>query len=282
MAKQLHDKALTIYTDGSCFPSPRAGGLGYLFVWTDENGEEQTHPACPPGWQQATNNQMELQAVVEALEYATSGRAPFDLSSFDKITIYSDAQYLTDNFNTAIYEWSRNGWTKRDGAPVRNTRVWKDILRLLRRLDRDHRLRVRVEWVKGHKKDPHNKAADKLARASAKGPQRRGFIQPARIRRKRSPNKVKEGSIRMGGQTVEVHIIVDQWLPAPHSCLELIYEVTDEASPYFECVDKITSKIEVRAGHVYLVRLNEDQGHPQIVEVLHEVDDADEQPEGSD
>lgn len=41
--QQLDENALKIYTDGSCFPSPRVGGVGYLFVTVDDDGNEVIH-----------------------------------------------------------------------------------------------------------------------------------------------------------------------------------------------------------------------------------------------
>jgi ribonuclease HI len=77
---QLDENALNIYTDGSCYPSPRLGGVGYLFATVDEHGRPAIHEECPPGWKAATNNQMELQACIEAVGFALDRRAPFDLS----------------------------------------------------------------------------------------------------------------------------------------------------------------------------------------------------------
>lgn len=59
--EQLDDKALNIYTDGSSYSSPRVGGVGFMFIAVDDEGEQETHEECPPGWQGASNNQMELQ-----------------------------------------------------------------------------------------------------------------------------------------------------------------------------------------------------------------------------
>jgi hypothetical protein len=53
-----------------------------------------------------------------------------------------------------------------------------------------------------------------------------------------------------------------------------MYEVVDEESPDFQLVDKITSDIPLGAGHIYVVRLNDEQRNPQIAEKLSEVVDA--------
>jgi RNase H len=69
---EIHDdNALVIYTDGSCLPRPRRGGFAYLLVSVDQAGAEVTFPYNPPGRLGATNNEMELTAVVEALRAVT-------------------------------------------------------------------------------------------------------------------------------------------------------------------------------------------------------------------
>lgn len=62
---QLDEDALTIYTDGSSYSSPRMGGAGFLFIAINKNGDPEIHEESPPGWRGATNNQMELQACIE-------------------------------------------------------------------------------------------------------------------------------------------------------------------------------------------------------------------------
>lgn len=150
-----------------------------------------------------------------------------------------------------------------------NTPQWKELIALIRRADRMGK-RVEIRWVKGHRKDPHNKRVDKLAKQSAKTPSKR-TLAPARVRRKKSPNKVNPGSVRMEGQVTTIHVIVDQWLPAPHKCYRYMYEVMEEESPYYQRVDKCTSDIMLGAGHTYVVRFNADRGNPLIVEMLEEV-----------
>lgn len=272
LVKQLHDSALSIFTDGSGLHGPRTGGIGIVFVWTGEDGSEQTYEESPPGYQQATNNQMEIQAAIEALKLAKREHMPFDLAQFDRITIYSDAQYLTDNYGTALNVWSRNGWRLSGGGPVHNIRAWKELLRTVKGIWRDYSLRVSFEWVKGHKSEPHNKRADKLAGQSARSAPRRGVLQPARVRRKLTPNEIEVGSVGIEGQEIEVRIISDEWVPPPHRCYRFNYEVMDETSPYFQRADKITSEHALRAGHVYVVQFNDDPKNPQILDVIREVE----------
>jgi ribonuclease HI len=54
----LDEKALNICTDGSSYSSPRVGGVGFMFIAVDDEGEQETHEECPPGWIGASNNQI--------------------------------------------------------------------------------------------------------------------------------------------------------------------------------------------------------------------------------
>jgi ribonuclease HI len=268
--QQLDELALTIYTDGSSYSSPRVGGVGFIFIAVDDEGHEETHEECPPGWKGATNNQMELQACIEALRIATGRPPPFDLSRFDKIVIRSDSEYVCDNFTKVKFEWPGNRWRTRSGAPVLNTPEWQELLRLVRRIDRDSRLRVEIQWVKGHKKDRFNKRVDNLAKQSAKSPSRR-TSGPQRVRRKKSPYAVEIGSVRMEGQVATVHIITDQYLRSPHKCYRYMYEVMDEGSRFFRRVDYVTADVMLSAGHTYSVRFNDNSSNPRIEEMLAEI-----------
>jgi ribonuclease HI len=278
--RQTAENTLTIYTDGSCYSSPRRGGAGFLFVTINSAGDEVVHEESPPGWLGATNNQMELQAVIEALGMATGRHPPVDPDSYKNITVCTDSMYVAENFPRALHEWSKTGWTKRGGAPVANTHQWREIVKLVRRAARV-RKRIDIEWIKGHKKDPYNRRADKLAKTSAKTPSSR-VIRPARIRRKKSPNSVDIGSIPMQGQEVHIHVITDEYLPPPHKCYRYMYEILDPESPYNELVDKATSNVLLNAGHYYRVRLNTDQSNPQIAELLEELVGAPTEPAPQD
>jgi ribonuclease HI len=158
--EQLEEKALNIYTDGSCYDSPRMGGVGYLFVSVDDQGHPQIHEECPPGWRSATNNQMELQACIEALGLALGRRSPVDMAKFHKIVIRSDSQYVVDNFDKAKFEWPGTRWTTRGGAPVANTTQWKELMRLVKKAG----VRVEARW-EGAWKGPLEQASGQTRQA---------------------------------------------------------------------------------------------------------------------
>ncbi len=105
---------------------------------------------------------MELAACVGALKYAAKH---YDADAYERIVIYTDSMYVSGNLNKARYKWSSNKWRNRAGKPMANAEMWKVLLKLIRKAPR----RVDIKWVKGHSKNPHNKAVDKLAKESAKG-----------------------------------------------------------------------------------------------------------------
>lgn len=271
--QELAENALNIYTDGSQFSKRRRqGGAGFLFISVDADGEPLIHEESPPGWKGATNNQMELQACIEALKLATGRHPPISLDSLDKVVIYTDSQYVSENYGTAIYQWSKSDWKKRGGAPVSNTPQWKELLMLARRLDRMGK-RFEIKWVKGHKKDPYNEQADDLAKASARASSER-VLRPVRVRRKLSPRRCDPGCVRLRGQREVVRLITAEYLPPPHDCYAYMYEVTAPESSDFQLVDKATSDLMLSAGHIYEVRFNEDPRRPRIEEMLREIEQS--------
>lgn len=264
--QQLDENALNIYTDGSCRPSPRRGGIGFLFITVDDNGHEQVHEECPPGWRSATNNQMELQAVIDSLAFVLDRHSPFDLSRFNKVVIYTDSMYVQGNFNKAKFEWPKTRWTTRQGPPVANTPQWKELISLVKHSP----LRVDIKWIKGHKDDPHNIKVDELARMSADDSSKR-TLKPQRVRHKISTLKVKRESVQMEAQTTVVHITADEWLRPPHNCYKYTFEVIEPASPYHLARDICHSHFMLNAGHFYKVRFNDNTRDPWIEEAFEEI-----------
>jgi RNase H len=111
----------------------------------------------------------------------------------------TDATYAAEDLNNALYNWPRNGWTTREGAPVLNADLWKELTREYRKL-KQQRLRVEITWRKGHSaSNPHNKVADKLAKQSAGSPLEATRVAPV-VRRKKSMRTTERGSELMLGQ----------------------------------------------------------------------------------
>jgi ribonuclease HI len=225
------ENALNIYTDGSSLARPRRGGIGIRLITTDRIGNEILEDIEVPGHKNATNNQMELYACVAALQEA---RDFHDLSSLNSIEIYTDSQYVSENYRSAMFTWSANRWQNRDGRPIANADLWKDLVKLIKKFSP---LRVNIHWVKGHSKDEHNRAADKLAKKSARSP-----LNPALsivdVRRKKTEQSVEIGSVEMRGQRLRIRIITSEYWKVQR-IVKYKYEVLSKGSRYFKNVDII-------------------------------------------
>lgn len=267
MAK-IVENALVIYTDGSCHPKGRRGGFGILFLHYDEVGNEiELDNYIAPSLKGTTSQRMELEACVTALKMAPSMSC---YNHVDSVVIRTDSQYIATYHLSALTHWRKNKWRNYSGKAVDNAELWQHFVRAYKKITKA----VRIEKVKAHgrgrNKDPHNDAADKLARASANNPLKRTEHRST-VRRKLSPYKTEGGSIRMEGQKIVLRIIETVPLRV-HRTTKYRCEVVSTDSPYFQRVDWLYSSADLRHGHTYEVLLNSDQGNPTIVEMLGEID----------
>lgn len=257
------EDALNIFTDGSSFSGPRVGGYGIVLVHYDDDGDEIVEEHSPPGYQGATNNQMELLACVMALKHAAKHRA---IRRVQSVYIFSDSKYVVDNYKNAMFQWSRNGWMTAKGNPVANAADWKSLIREARKIGK----RVEFEWVKGHAKSAFNKSADKLARASAKSATNAPRSVVA-VRRKTTEKSVDVSSVEMRGQRLRVRIITTEYQPM-HKLTKFRYEVISKGSKYFGNVDFIYSDLDMRAGHHYEISVNRETSRPRVLSVIRELE----------
>ncbi len=97
----------------------------------------------------ATNQQMELKAIIEALKYAKK------YFSDDEIGILSDSAYCVNGMNDRWFDkWILNKWTNSKGEPVKNKELWQELIEL------DKELNVKYVKVLGHSGDELNELAD--------------------------------------------------------------------------------------------------------------------------
>lgn len=137
-----------IYTDGACSGNPGPGGWGAILQW---NGTEKE---LSGGDAHTTNNRMEMQAVIEALNA---------LKKPCKAIIHSDSALIINAFKQNwIRNWQKRGWRKADKKPVENKELWQAMLKAME----PHQ----VEWVKvkGHSGIELNERVDQLAVAESK------------------------------------------------------------------------------------------------------------------
>ncbi len=136
-------QTVEIYTDGACSGNPGPGGWGVLLRY---NGVEKE--LCG-GEAQTTNNRMELQAAIEALNA---------LKKSCSVDLHTDSSYVRNGISDWIANWKRRGWKTADKKPVKNVELWQALDEARTRHD------VRWHWVKGHAGHPENERADELAR----------------------------------------------------------------------------------------------------------------------
>ena len=133
---------VTIYTDGACKGNPGPGGWG---AWL-RSGEHERE--LWGGERQTTNNRMELQAVIEALNAL---RGP------SLVQMHVDSEYVRNGITTWIHGWKRRGWRTADNKPVKNVDLWQRLEAAVA----PHQ--IEWHWVRGHTGDPGNERADALA-----------------------------------------------------------------------------------------------------------------------
>ena len=135
-----------IFCDGSTNPNPGPGGWGVVAVrdgailWSERGDAPHT-----------TNNRMELSAIIAALRRLPEGDAA-------ATTIYSDSRLCVQTLAEWAPRWERNGWTRRDGEPIKNLELVREAVELAR-----SRPGVAFEWQKGHAGSTWNEYADRLA-----------------------------------------------------------------------------------------------------------------------
>ena len=139
-----------IYTDGACEGNPGSGGWAAL-LQRDGNTKELSG-----GELETTNNRMELQAAVRALQ---SLQRPYS------VHLHTDSKYLRLGMTEWLPTWISHGWLTAQHRPVKNRDLWEE----LHRLARIHE--IEWHWVKAHAGNPLNERVDALARqAIRRGP----------------------------------------------------------------------------------------------------------------
>jgi ribonuclease HI len=245
------EDALNIYTDGSSYPNKqRTAGVGIRFLWINGSGNEETEDYAPIGWQKATVDEMEIEACTIALKEAR--RLFKDMSRFRRVVIFSDSLYIIDNFVKAMNVWPNRAWRGVNGVPVENIELWKRLRKEVNACP----IRVKVEWVKGHKSNIHNRAADNLAKQSASMP----FNKPLSISettRKWSDRKTKRGCVPVAGQEIKIRIISREY--KKHAKVyEYRYEVIDPADKSYKDLDFVRCGQGLSRNKCFRVRLNSD------------------------
>lgn len=134
---------LKIYTDGSA--QAKHSGWGYVVYKDNELIDAQGELIAD-----ATNNKMELIAIIQALKkYGTTG--------WDSPIIYTDSTYAQKSLTQWYPKWRDNGWQGTKGL-IENLDLIKMAVDLL---EHDHY--AIIEKVSGHSGIEGNEFADAIA-----------------------------------------------------------------------------------------------------------------------
>ena len=133
---------VVVYTDGACSGNPGPGGWGSVLLFNGHRRE------LSGGASETTNNRMELQAVISAMNA---------LKRPCTVTIHTDSTYVMKGMTEWLVEWKKRDWRTAAKKPVKNVDLWKELE------DAVSSHKVQWRWVKGHSGVPENERADELA-----------------------------------------------------------------------------------------------------------------------
>ena len=137
-------KKVIIHTDGSCRGNPGPGGWAAIIEYGKHKRELSGNSTA------TTNNRMELQAAIEALNA---------LKESCEVEFYTDSQYVKNGVQSWLAGWKQNGWKTKTKNPVKNEDLWRALDTAV------SRHRIKWHWVKGHAGHAANERCDELARA---------------------------------------------------------------------------------------------------------------------
>jgi ribonuclease HI len=156
-------QAVVIHSDGGCHGNPGPGGWAAVLKCGPHRRE------LSGGVPATTNNRMELQAAIEALNALKRPCA---------VEFFTDSKYVRDGITKWVSGWKRFGWLTKAREPVKNADLWRQLDAAAAR----HQ--VNWHWVKGHAGHGGNERCDRMAQRAI-----------ARVKKAHTPAELK-GSLR--------------------------------------------------------------------------------------
>lgn len=144
--REVEMARIDIFTDGGCSGNPGPGGWAFVvlsdgqLITTSSGSNEHT-----------TNNIMELNAVINALDVCT-------IMGFSDVNLHTDSQYVKNGITDWIKSWKARGWKTASKDPVKNRELWEKLDGL------NSKLNVTWTWVKGHAGIKYNEMCDSMVR----------------------------------------------------------------------------------------------------------------------
>lgn len=141
--KKAEKPFVEIYADGACSGNPGTGGFGAIL----RSGlKEKELLGCE---RLATNNRMELLAVISAFEA---------LKKPCRVKVVTDSTYVVRGMSEWIHVWREKGWKTSQKKDVLNRDLWERLYRA----SEPHE--TEWGWIKSHNGHPENERCDRLAR----------------------------------------------------------------------------------------------------------------------
>lgn len=134
-------KRVTLFCDGSSLGNPGYGGWCGILRYKDKE------KIIKGSAENATNNQMELSALIFSLKA---------LKEPCEVLVISDSKYVLDGLS----KWLPN-WIIKNFKNVKNPELWKQYLEV----SKLHK--IQVASVKGHNGHKENELCDKIAKEEA-------------------------------------------------------------------------------------------------------------------
>jgi ribonuclease HI len=158
-------RKITIYTDGAARGNPGPAGWGAVIIFHDDElkiknsklkilevGGREKH---------ATNNQMELEAAIEALKNIKISRSNLYIPQGSPVEIITDSKYVVLGITEWIHNWMKKGWRTAGRKPVLNRELWEELFEL------NEEIKPKWSYVEGHGTDKYNNRADEIATSFA-------------------------------------------------------------------------------------------------------------------
>lgn len=140
----MMEQTVTIYTDGGCWPNPGHGGWGAVLIFDRGRRIEKISGYVAD----ATNNRMELTAVIRALQSLTTPH---------NVVLNVDSKYVKRGYTEWLPKWIQYGWKTVHCKPVSNQDLWNELQKAAKLHE--------ISWyhVPGHAGNVYNEMADQLA-----------------------------------------------------------------------------------------------------------------------
>jgi ribonuclease HI len=147
-----------LYTDGACSGNPGPGGWGTVAYFDDGSCHELGGRDGA-----TTNNRMEMQAAISALEFFAS------TSQTQQCVLYTDSEYLIKGITQWVKGWKKKGWKTAAGKAVLNQDLWEQLDGLDRQVQSQTKVPVSWQHVRGHSGNVGNERCDTIARGFSSG-----------------------------------------------------------------------------------------------------------------